>query len=172
MTSPRIYVASLSDYNAGRLHGVWIDLDETSTADDIQEAVTAMLARSPESIAEEWAIHDYEGFGGIRLSEYESFDRVAALAAGIAEHGDAFAAWIAGDSGRDPDKFEDAYQGEYSSREDYAESYYEDCCDLDKEIPASLRYHIDWESVARELFMDLDDAPASGGGIYVFDPNV
>ena len=26
--SPRIYVASLSDYNAGRLHGVWIDAAE------------------------------------------------------------------------------------------------------------------------------------------------
>ena len=26
---PRVYVASLSDYNAGRLHGVWINAKET-----------------------------------------------------------------------------------------------------------------------------------------------
>ena len=27
-SGPRIYVASLSDYNAGRLHGEWIDADQ------------------------------------------------------------------------------------------------------------------------------------------------
>lgn len=31
---PRIYVASLSDYNAGTLHGKWIDADQS--AEDIQ----------------------------------------------------------------------------------------------------------------------------------------
>ena len=50
-----------------------------------------MLAASPEPGAEEWAIHDYEGFGEMRLSEWESFERVSAIAAGIAEHGAAFA---------------------------------------------------------------------------------
>jgi len=52
----RIYVASLSDYNAGRLHGAWIDA--TQDADEIEAEVQEMLAASPEPIAEEWAIHD------------------------------------------------------------------------------------------------------------------
>lgn len=41
----RIYVASLADYNAGRLHGEWIDAHQT--ADELHSAVTAMLAASP-----------------------------------------------------------------------------------------------------------------------------
>lgn len=41
----RIYVASLSDYNAGVLHGCWIDCDGKD-ADDIQAEVSAMLRKS------------------------------------------------------------------------------------------------------------------------------
>ena len=43
---PRIYVASLSDYNAGRLHGTWLDADVEAA--DLAEGVQAMLASSPE----------------------------------------------------------------------------------------------------------------------------
>ena len=65
-TLPRIYVACLSSYNAGRLHGRWIDCDQT--AEEIREEIRLMLEESPEPWAEEWAIHDYEGFGGLRAS--------------------------------------------------------------------------------------------------------
>ena len=40
-TTPRIYVASLSDYNAGRLHGVWINA--ANGAEEINEKVVEML---------------------------------------------------------------------------------------------------------------------------------
>ncbi|HBO1348742.1 TPA: antirestriction protein ArdA, partial [Pseudomonas aeruginosa] len=40
----RIYVADLAAYNAGHLHGVWIDA--TLGLDDIQAQVSAMLAAS------------------------------------------------------------------------------------------------------------------------------
>ena len=65
----RIYVADLAAYNAGILHGVWIDA--TLELDVIQEQVNTMLTASPEEGAEEYAIHDYEGFDGYNLSEYE-----------------------------------------------------------------------------------------------------
>lgn len=42
--APRIYVSSLSDYNAGNLHGVWIDADQS--ADDIRAEIAAMLRDS------------------------------------------------------------------------------------------------------------------------------
>jgi len=41
----RIYVADLAAYNAGHLHGVWIDA--TLELDDIQAQVRTMLAASP-----------------------------------------------------------------------------------------------------------------------------
>ena len=169
--TPRIYVASLSDYNAGRLVGAWIDLDAYTDVDTLHEAIAAMLAKSPEPIAEEWAIHDYEGFGDIHLDEYESLETVANLANAITEHGDAFAAWATDDYRREnPDKFQDQYLGQYKDRETYAQ---EDAtlCDMLDQLPNNLGSYFNWEAYARDLFMDLDDAPAPDGGIYVFDPN-
>ena len=56
----RIYVACLAAYNNGVLHGRWIDAARGE--DHIWEETRAMLAASPIPDAEEWAIHDYEGF--------------------------------------------------------------------------------------------------------------
>src|SRR5687767_8165427 len=91
-SGPSIYVASLSDYNAGTLHGRWIDA--TQDAEDIQAEVQDMLSKSTEPHAEEWAIHDYEGFEGLKLSEWESFEKVSEVAQAIEEHGPAFAAYV------------------------------------------------------------------------------
>ena len=81
---PRIYVACLAAYNNGRLHGCWID---TTDPHEVWQQVREMLAASPEPDAEEWAIHDYEGFDGCQISEWASFDAVCELADFIEEHG-------------------------------------------------------------------------------------
>src|SRR5579884_2064992 len=78
--TPRIYVASLTDYNAGRLYGAW--LDAAQDADELHDAVARMLHASPEPVAEEYAIHDYEGFGPLRLDEFTDLDTVSRLARG------------------------------------------------------------------------------------------
>jgi len=84
-TSPtRIYVACLAAYNNGCLHGRWIDA--TLGESHIWAQTRAMLAASPIEEAEEWAIHDYEGFEGASVSEWASFESVAAMAEFIAEH--------------------------------------------------------------------------------------
>lgn len=64
---PRIYVASLADYNAGRLHGCWIVANQSP--DDIYREIQEMLSASEVPNAEEWAIHDFEGFGDHRVDE-------------------------------------------------------------------------------------------------------
>jgi antirestriction protein len=84
-TNPRIYVACLAAYNNGYLHGAWIDAAQDSST--ISAAVQQMLTASPVAGAEEWAIHDFEGFGSIRIEECASFERVSELAAFLAEHG-------------------------------------------------------------------------------------
>jgi len=65
---PRIYVARLAAYNGGRLHGAWIKVEDDLEA--VLLAVGAMLAASPEAGAEEYAIHDYEGFGAVVVGEF------------------------------------------------------------------------------------------------------
>src|SRR5258708_28954238 len=88
---PRIYVASLSDYNAGILHGEWIEADQPP--EDLHEATQAMSERSSSPDAEEFAIHDYEGFGHYEVEEYDSLEWISRVACGITDQGLAFSAW-------------------------------------------------------------------------------
>lgn len=149
---PRIYVASLADYNAGRLHGVWIDLGDGIDAADVHEAVQAMLAESREPVAEEWAIHDHEGFHGLSVSEWSDFAELCDLADLIAEYGEAFALF-AGNVGQDyADRkgFEDAYQGVHESGRSFAMEYAEECCAFDFDVPWPLSC-VDWDDAWRNL---------------------
>lgn len=156
---PGIYVACLAAYNNGILHGAWIDA--VQDAEDIEAEVQAMLAKSPIPGAEEWAIHDYSGFGSVNLSEWASFEDVAALAALIDEHGDvALAALALCDSEKPEDvqeMIDDCYQGEYSSNEDFAEELYSECYSEEIEKMGSLTNYIDWSRVARDLMMDYHE---------------
>ncbi|MEV8022472.1 antirestriction protein ArdA [Streptomyces sp. NPDC086554] len=74
----QIYAACLAAYNNGILHGEWIDA--TQDPDSINHEIQLMLERSPIKGAEEYAIHDYDGFGGISLGEYESLDDLHLIA--------------------------------------------------------------------------------------------
>lgn len=128
----RIYVASLADYNAGRLHGVNITIDGQDV-EEIQEAVQAMLAESREPIAEEWAIHDYEGFGNYQVGEWEDFRTIALFGKVAAELSDedtdAFLAWIDpgqldlsdywDDEGGLIERFREQYLGKWDSFRDF-----------------------------------------------------
>ena len=75
--SPRIYVACLAAYNAGHLHGAWIDVEDKEA---IKDAITAMLSASPIAGAEQFAIHDDDGFGGMNIGEYEPIGRIVEIA--------------------------------------------------------------------------------------------
>lgn len=143
----RIYVACLAAYNNGILHGRWINADQD--ADAIHEAIAAMLAASPIEGAEEFAIHDHEGFEGASIAEYEGIESVAALAAFIAEHGELGGKLLGhfGDLEEAREALEDRYAGEYRSLADFAQEITEQST----EIPESLQYYIDWERMARDL---------------------
>lgn len=173
--TPRIYVASLSDYNAGRLHGAWLDAD--TSVEDLEAGVSTMLAASSEPGAEEFAIHDFENFGPIRLSEYESLSTVSTLARGIAEHGQAFAAWAAHQDSlleAEADAFADAFQGDWEDRQAYAEEMFESFgIDVDRlpSLPDWLRPYvrIDTEAWLRDAELNGDlNVIEHPGGIWVF----
>jgi len=172
---PRIYAASLSDYNAGRLHGAWIDGDQP--ADDIDQQIKEMLAKSHDSTAEGWAIHDYEGFYGMHLGEWENIEHIATIGQGIAEHGPAFAAWadLLGSSrwADELDGFEDAYRGEWESMEAYAEDLLDDFGveEALDQLGDWLRPYVrvDTEAFARDISSDLNLVPSPNGGVYLFD---
>ena len=160
-TTPSIYVASLSDYNAGILHGRWIGV---YGVEHLEEQITKMLSQSPYAgetgqPAEELAIHDYEGFEGIRLSESHGLEEVCALAEALEEYGAAFAAFWQYDTFSSVESavkaFEDAYQGTYESLADWAEDYADSTGLLDS-IPKSLRYYFDFERWAHDAELNGD----------------
>ncbi len=173
---PTIYVASLSDYNAGRLHGCW--LDAARAADDIRADVAAMLARSPEPIAEEWSIHDYEGFEGVTVGEFEGIETVAEAACLIVEHGPVFGGLLdhfGGLSEIEEAKrcMADGYRGEFDSLRDYVEEFLDECyADVLAGLPDFIRGHIDVDGIARDFEIAGDVFTVEvGGRVHVFDAN-
>lgn len=155
-TQPRIYVACLAAYNAGRLHGRWIDA--TQDLDGIWEEVRNMLAASPEPGAEEWAIHDYEGFGSVSLSEWEGFETVHELALFIEEHGELGAAVLENfqnDLDQARQTMEEDYAGCHKSVEHFAEELAEETGEL-AQVPERFRYYIDFEAMGRDMLLGGD----------------
>ena len=108
-----------------------------------------MLKASPIEGAEEYAIHDYEGFEGAPLEEYSSIAYVAELAEFIAEYGRLGGELIAYYCDLDEAKtaLEEHYAGEYASVSAFAENLTEETI----QIPKSLQFYIDYERMARDL---------------------
>lgn len=64
------------------------------------------------------------------------------------------------------DEFRDAYAGEWSSLEDYADEFVRECY----EVPGWVEYYIDYSLMVRdwELNGDIWTERASGGSFFVF----
>lgn len=195
----RIYAACLASYNNGVLHGRWIDAD--GGADHMRAEIAAMLRESPcpnvqvdcpdcdhlihningcptcngtgtVPSAEEYAIHDYDGFGSIKLGEHPDLDTVAELAGALEEHGEAFRIWYANDNsdGVDVERFQEQYRGCFKSLEDYAAEMIEDIYGGElKNLPDILKFHLVL-GIARDLELGGDIWSESGDeGVHVFD---
>ncbi len=176
---PRIWVASLSDYNNGIQHGAWLDAAQDEA--ELQAGINAMLAASPLTVhtgepAEEWAIHDHQGFGTLPIYEHEDLSWISKVAQGIRQHGLAFAAYA--DVMEDEellDGFDGAYLGHYDDLHAYVEELVNDLGYdriLDEALPASIRPYvkIDITATARDLELggDLHAVSANDGGVWIF----
>ena len=164
-TEARIYVASLSHYNAGHLVGEWITVSPWWDGEDVMDEIQSVLDRAethgPDVCGpvEEYAIHDFEGFPRAIYHEYmgrEAFDALAEFLRLQDEYGEAVGAYVetfgheldATDWRRD---FEDRYAGTYDDRAAYgwhvAEMY---------DIPDAMRSYIDAEAIARDCELGGD----------------
>lgn len=157
----RFYAACLASYNAGRLHGAWIDA--TSDAEEMQEAVAAMLASSPTVGAEEWLVHDYDdALGAIRhMGETSDLRAIADAMEAVEEIEDDYddtilpqiVAWLA-DKCTSPDewraKLDDAFAGIWTDAEDYAADMAESYGYLSN-VPEAMLGYIDFRAMARDM---------------------
>lgn len=174
--SPKVWIASLGDYNAGCLHGAWIDADQEP--DGIWSGIDELLHTSRVPGAEEWAIFDYEGFGVLTLSEHESVECLSRLGRGIGEHGEAFTVF-AHFFGRDDetlDHFEDSYIGRWESAAAYIKELLEDAGVyrvLDDAVPEPLRNYVQINIDALARDMEYEQwllSVETQGGVYLFHP--
>lgn len=178
---PRIWIGSLSDYNAGLLHGAWLDADQE--LDRLREDIVAILARSPTPGAEEWTIMDYDNFGAVtsQLGEYESLERVQTIARGIARYGEAFSAYVALAGPLQVDemtahRFERQFKGEWPELCTYAERQLQEqgafavLQQVASELPEQLRPYValDVQAYADDLATELH-VLTHEAGVWVFD---
>lgn len=146
---PRIYVACLAAYNKGRLHGAWIEVGDDVEA--VRAAVAAMLAASPAPGAEEYAIHDHDGFGGVDIGEYMPLDAVVEIADFLRDRGALGAlvlAHVDGDLEVARSAF-DEYRGVYPRLSDYFAELTEETV----AIPEALHLYIDYDAMARDAVL-------------------
>ena len=164
--TPKIYVACLSAYNAGYLHGLWID--GTQEPEDIEDDIKWMLSWSPVADTEpcvseaclkdmEFAIYDYECWQGIQLSEYEDIETVSELAQLLEEHGKAYAVYYEhyGSNYATAEDFKNRYLGKYENEKDFVYQMWEECGKIQQleelNIPT---FYIDWKAIVQDWFID------------------
>jgi antirestriction protein len=163
----KLYVADLAAYNNGKLHGVWVNAcDELDT---IKEQINAMLADSPEGFAEEYAIHDHEGFEGYAVGEYEGLDQLHYIALFIDEHG-AITGALLNHFGGDLDAAREAMQDNYAGCHTSLASFAEEITSETIEIPPHIAYFIDYEHMGRdwELSGDIYTIKFRHSEVHVF----
>jgi antirestriction protein len=159
MSYPSIYVACLAAYNAGHLHGVWIEFTPGIDAGDVQLAIDEMLKNSPEPDAEEWDIHDSEHFAEFSSHDLELLCQVAEL---IHEHGEGAVKGFIDHMGSvntaaEIDNFSDIYLGCYASEADFCEEHFgiaEAAENIQVFDWATLDQYIDWERIANDAFIN------------------
>jgi antirestriction protein len=164
--APRIYVACLAAYNSGRLHGAWIAVEGK---DAVRAAIAAMLKASPAPMAEEFAIHDHEGFGGVEVAEYASIGKVVEIAAFLRTRG-ALGALVLAEVGGDLEAaaaaLDDQYHGVFGSLADCFQALTEETT----AIPENLRLYIDYDAMARDARMngEVFTVEDGAGQVHVF----
>ena len=168
--TPRIYVADLAAYTAGYLHGKWIDA--TLDIEEVNAEIAKMLAASPVSDPEEYAIHDYDGFYEGALGEYPNLEEVLRIGRFIDEHG-RIAAKLVSHFGGDIDEaeraLEEGYRGVYRSVADFAQELTEET----SKIPEHLENYIDYDAMGRDLEMggDIFTIETSYDEVHIFWSN-
>ena len=162
MTQQKIYVACLAAYNAGTLHGAWIDVTDEDT---MSQEIELMLAASPEVGAEECAIHDFEA--PFPISEHDSLSAIIDMATAYEDHGDAFLAALelSSDVASAVEMVEDQFIGAYERWADMAYVYVHE--GLFGRVEENLAHYLDYDRLGRDLRFDHHYEEINGR-LYVF----
>ena len=156
--SVSVYVGTYSKYNNGNLAGEWIDITDFLDWEEFVEYCKNIHSDEDEP---ELMYQDFENFpNGIELCE-DTFELLQKYA--NHENKDALDAFIKIHGYLNFDEFDEKYQGEFNSKEDFARHLVNECYDIERTM-GNLSYYFDYNAFARDIF--VCDYDYSNG--YVF----
>lgn len=151
--NPRVYVGTYAKYNDGSLFGRWFDLDDYTDLDSFLEDAYSLHSdeHDPELMFQDWetdgAPDEYFSESSISPDLWQWIETVESSL----YDPEVFAAAAYFDI--PADEVEDRYQGEYSSREDFAAEMVESTGLLDQ-VPENIRCYFDYDAFGRDLLLD------------------
>lgn len=147
--------------NGEPTNGKWIDMDSIDSTDEVLEelAEAEIIPRNEDDEPDyggDLLVADAEGLAKAFLSRYDTFDlddfvEARDYCASNHVYEDAVVAYVNYAGSWSKSDFEDSYQGEADNEVAYAEQLFDECYAHD--IPENLRYYIDYEKFARDLFI-------------------
>lgn len=152
----KVYVGTYRKYNEGSIFGEWLDLSDYLDKEEFLQACAELHADETDP---EFMFQDYENIPDCFISEsyiseklFEIIDRIGDI--DNVEAFETYLNWKGCDIENDDfdslkSDFEDAFCGEYDSKEAYAEQLVDDCYNLEG-IAAT---YFDYDRLARDLFM-------------------
>ena len=158
LSEARIYVGTYAKYNEGSILGKWMDISDYSGREEFYDACRELHndEEDPELMFQDWENIPSPLIGESWLSG-DIFEVVEAISNQSETWQEAFAVWL-NYTGNDLSSvdieylissFEDEYQGQYRSEEDYAYEVVEQCYDL----PEFAKTYFNYEKFARDLFI-------------------
>ena len=151
--SPALYCGTYGKYNSGNLGGMWVHLSTFDSYEDFLNFCKAIHAdeEDPELM--------FQDFANIPDSLYhesmdeEDFDHIKEYCELCDDYSvEAVDDFLELFRPEDLDNMQDAYVGEYDSKEDFAREMVNDCYDIET-MMGDLAYYFDYEAFARDLFM-------------------
>lgn len=159
----KIYIACLSSYNNGFLFGKHFDLDDYTDKDDLLKDIQEQVLDAKDNPSrvkygetpEEWAMHDIEGYDA--KTEYPDLQELIDLNELLNEDNGEVILKLKDHQGIDSideakSYYEDNYQGEFKSDEDFAYHIAEECMGWD--LSEGIGRYFDAEAFARDLMFE------------------
>lgn len=161
----KLYVGTYSKYNSGSIAGAWLDLEDYS---DVEEFLAAAAELHKDESDPELMFQDFEGFP---KKFYAESHIDAALWDWLELDEDeremCRVYWDNVDESADIDYIREAFRGKADNEADFASNYWEETGMLEN-VPDAVKYHIDYESVARDMGHDGFSFIRDGGELWVF----
>ena len=150
---PAIYCGTYKKYNEGSLFGAWLDLRTFDSYDEFIDVCTQLHADEEDP---EFMFQDYQCFPEYWYSEScmgeEVFNKIIAFIHLEDDRQKAFKAYVSATGNDSISDFEEDYEGEYDSEEDFASYIVSESYDLER-MMGNLAMYFDYKAFARDLFI-------------------